>query len=157
MVLAVINGVRPEHVEKFFGAFGGDLEDSSAAGGSAKFNLCQTRVHAIVWPDGKKIEELKQGMTMKWLAHDPTPREISYLDVEKWLGEHCSFSVMDVAGPVPNVDFRPVKVEFIDKTELIIGVGTGDRFQIGNRIVSSPEFSQALKDLRALGQFEEKN
>jgi len=155
-VLSMISGVRPSHIERFFTAFGGSLGGSSQGSGPEKFNLCKTRVHAIIWPDGKKIEEFKRGMTMKWLAMDPEPREIGYIDVEKWLGEHCRFTVMTVEGSAPSTGGAPLTVEFIDTTALRIEIGPSDHFLIEGRLVYSPEFSQALRELRSLGQFQEK-
>lgn len=156
-VFAVINGVRPAHLEKFFTTFAGNLEASGTARPAGRFNLCKTRVHAIIWPDGKKIEEFREGMTMKWMAHDPQPREIGYIEMEKWLGEHCSFAT--AAGPeAPSTTGEEViKVEFIDKTVLKIGLGPDNLFRIENEVFRSPEFSHALRELRTLGQFEEKH
>ncbi len=164
-VIAIIKGIGPHHVQNFFGAFTGDpaaletMRPVAVSPRKEKFNLCKTRVHAIIWPDGRKIEEFKQGFTMKWLAFDPQPREIGYLDIEKWLGEHCRF---DVQAPSPEVSAEAafaneITVEFIDKSTIRIAQAPGDLFRIDDRIIHSPEFAQALNELRGLAQFDEKH
>ncbi|MCM2281419.1 MAG: hypothetical protein NDI61_06185 [Bdellovibrionaceae bacterium] len=159
-VLMLINGVNATHVDRFFRTFGGDPTTIGAGQLPEQVSmiLCKTRIHAIIWPDGPKIEEFKQGMTMKWLAHDPQPREIGYLDMEKWLGEHCRFSAREVPADIASsAQFQSeIVVEFIDQTSTRIGLGDHQMIRFDGRVLESPDLIQALGQLRGLAQFPEK-
>ena len=147
--------VTPERMQNFLSVMTGST--TPAANGAAvetkTLNLCKTRVHAIIFADGKKVEEFKQGLEMKWMAHDPTPREIYYLDVEKWLGKYCRIQV-EASTESPKVELPvAVTVEFIDQSKELIHQ-EGATFIVGGTYFRSEEFANALVELRHLAQFE---
>jgi hypothetical protein len=115
----------------------------------AVFNLCETRIHAMTFPDGKKIEE----QNGKWIATDPKPHEMTYLDVEKWLGANCKFRVGVVKDPPKHLS-SVVLIEFVNTEKRVITGGPGAIFSGGKQAFHSPEFERALQDLRRLAQFD---
>ena len=134
--------------------------------GETRRTLCQTRVHAVRFPDGRTIIERKKGLNLDWLAQDEptaeiTGRTLNYLAVEKWFSLHCQFSATP-AGPPSDQEFEPsnepvkyVLVEFIDGTKwelyrsghvLFSAADPKDRFE-------SPDLEQALDELKAIAAF----
>ena len=154
-VVLLARAVTPERVEKFLAAFG--VEPSSV------LNLCDNRVDSILFPDGRKIEEVKSGMDMKWVAYGPTPRELSYIEMEKWLGQYCRVATQTIE----KLEMKPEKVampvvlvlKFIDgRTKSIEGFPERNFFAAhpGVPPFASSDLVEALKELRRLAQFEEK-
>lgn len=131
-----------------------------AGDGEKRFNLCPTRVHAIVWSDGRKVEESKDGLKLRWMAYDPQPREISYLDVEKWLSAHCQVHVSP-----PSVEDKTrsefhdfLTVRYIDGQELKVlragePGGAEDLFRIGDQLYRSDDFRDAVNELSRIALF----
>jgi hypothetical protein len=146
-----MRAVTPERVEKFLLTLG--LDSSKA------LNLCDTRVDSILFPDGRKIEEVKSGMDMKWMAYDPAPRELNYLEVEKWLGQYCRVATQPVEKPEKVAMPTLLVLKFIDgRTKSIEGFPERNFFAAypGVPPFASSDLVEALKELRRLAQFEEK-
>ena len=136
--------------------------------GEVAFNLCPNRVKAIVWSD-HKVEELRNGMKVSWMAYDPAARELGYLAVEKWFSNHCqifvtpepasvaaSSAVKDQPAP-KNVAFDLVVVRYIDGTEMnvqrlndgsILATRAGEKSNF-----RSSDLTDALHELEVLAQF----
>lgn len=157
LVFAAINGVRPQHFQKFFGVFEGQGDTrGNVAGGF--FRLCHTRILSLEFPDGKKVEETKAGaVRMKWIALDPKPSEMNYLEVEKWLGRNCRVpaSAVDNAAAAKSAPGSlAVSVAFINGATTVIETLDENVFRVGDEVFKSPELTQALADLRRLAQFE---
>lgn len=135
---------------------------SPLAEGEVRRSLCLTRVHAIRFPTGQAVVEVKNGLKLDWTAEESgKTRSIGYLDIEKWLSRHCQFvakpvSKDEVPEPEPSNEPRPfVVVEFIDKTrweihrsgDILFAVSnTEDRFR-------SPDLESALEELKVLAGF----
>lgn len=124
--------------------------------GEERLNICRTRVHALIFQSGQKIEELKEGLNLKWMAYDPKPREISYLDVEKWLSRHCQI----VIGPRAIADGEVLKfeeyatIEFIDGSSLKVLKAADGTYRIEDRTFYSDDLTDALAELRQIALFE---
>lgn len=125
--------------------------------GQERFNICRTRVHAIIFNDGKKIEESRNGLDLKWMAHDQTPREISYLDVEKWLSQHCQIVIeprsIQIGESLRFSQF--VTIEFIDGTKMhVLNSGDGT-LRIEDKVFRSSDFQDALAELENIAGWAE--
>lgn len=167
-VLYVMTGVSKEKIEQTFLALGVAPGPATAPGlqpgnrameqGEKRFNLCPTRIHAIVWNDGRKVEELRQGLKLRWMAHDPQPREISYLAVEKWLSRHCTIAVRLKEGGEPAAEKTPfLVIQFINQTEMKILKLAGGGFAVDDGpSFQSPDFEEALVELEEIAVFETK-
>lgn len=182
IVFFAMRGLTTDKVQSAFQALGiepGASGQPSFQAGGAKLGdgetrrtLCQTRVHAIRFPDGSAVVERKNGMKLDWVAETSgndgsaggtapvsEPRVLGYLEIEKWFSQHCQF----VAAPASNDEKlepsnEPVKyvlVEFIDKTTwelyragdvLFSGADPKDRF-------ISNDLEKALQELRAIAGF----
>ena len=186
IVLIAIRSTTKDKVEAAFQTLG--LEPGAAPNGSeakalvvgeTRRTLCQTRVHAVRFPDGRSVVERKQGMKLDWVAEEsaqnsgndygPGPggetpgRSISYLQIEKWFSLHCQF----VAAPAPPLDEKteklepsnePVKfvrIDFIDNSHWELYRSGDVLFSVSHpqdRFVS-PELESALQELRSIAAF----
>jgi hypothetical protein len=187
-VFAAIRGLTTQKVEEAFQALGvepsaGGHPSLQAAGGAlapgeTRRTLCQTRVHAIRFPDGKSIVERKDGMKLDWVAEEAPvaentgkieadttsappsqARSLNYLEIEKWFSQHCQY----VAGPAPagenlepsNEPVKFVLFEFVDKSQWEV-FRSGDVFSSAadpkDRFVS-PDLAKAVSELRAIAGF----
>lgn len=154
-IFYVINHLTPEKVATGLEQAG--LEQPRSSGAAAapaasaeSLDLCRTRVHAIVWPDGRKIQELKDGLKLKWQASNLTPVDIGYMDMEKWLSLHCAVQVTPVQAAVSE-SFAPlVKFEYIDQTHEDLLRSPSGTYKFGPKTFTSPELETALADLVTL-------
>ena len=156
VVIWAIRGLQAGHVESVFDALGAGRK----ASGEETYTLCRTRIHALKWADGTKVEEHLEGLKMKWFAYGPEPRLLSYLEIEKWLSKHCQFTVAPLSTEFSaGIRFEPFMViDFVDKStkEILKGSDSvGEIFKVGDRSFRSPEFSEALKELRQAAQLSE--
>ncbi|MES2963804.1 MAG: hypothetical protein V4760_07920 [Bdellovibrionota bacterium] len=165
-VIFAMRSMSESSAAKFFGALGIDPSNSYANGvpatrvpgvGESKLSICKTRVRAVVWPDGRRVEESRQEIRAKWMAVDPTPREIGSLDVEKWFSRHCEIVIREseAATGVKDGFSNFVTFEFIDGTKTDFrrteaGVIRGD----GDRQFYSDDFDAAVTELLALAQLQ---
>ena len=134
--------------------------------GEITFNICPNRVKAVVWSD-RKVEELRNGMKVSWMAYDPAARELGYLAVEKWFSNHCQIFVTPEPDAVGNdsaqvsdpaqklMDY--VVIRYIDGSEMQVqrdgtGLFIAKRTGETTRFRSS-DFVDALKELGVLAQF----
>lgn len=191
VLIGVFVAIRSLTTDKVEGAFqalgiepGADGKASLQAAGGAlapgetRRTLCQTRVHAIRFPDGRSIVEHKDGMKGDWKAEetsiaentgkiepDATPavpvkaRSLNYLEVEKWFSQHCQY----VAAPAPgdenlepsNEPVKFVLFEFVDQSQWEV-YRSGDVFSSAkdpkDRFVS-PDLVKAMSELRAIAGF----
>ena len=117
------------------------------AGSSDNINLCPTRIRAIVWPDGRKLQETSEGLKRKWQAFNLTPVDIGYMDVEKWLSLHCSVPV-DSDRLNPDDQLAPLlTIEYIDGSKEILSSTNTGHYRLGQRSFASSELTSALADL----------
>lgn len=170
-VVVVMRSLNSSKMERAFDALGLQAGGAGSPGlqaagrpleaGEERLNLCPTRIVAFVWnPDDeslrRSIEEEKQGMKMHWMAHDPTVREIAYLDVEKWLTGHCQI-VVSPASPEAVKDLKPrrkLEIRYVNGTHRAIDEMDDHFFRIDGKLYSSPDFTAALGELRAAAQLE---
>lgn len=188
LVVWGIRSMTAERVQAAFTALGiepGASGPSLQAGGiplaegEIRRTLCQTRVHAIRFPDGRSVVELKKGLDLNWVAEEQNtaqtagnadskttaangsqPRVLNYLAIEKWFSQHCQFNAATSEASAEDLEpsNEPVKyvlIEYID----------GERWEIyrsGDVLLSgsdpkdrfrSPDFDQALNELRSIAGF----
>jgi hypothetical protein len=186
IVLIAMRSTTKDKVEAAFQTLGlepGTPTEGSAtkalAPGEVSRTLCQTRVHAVRFPDGRSVVERKEGMKLDWVAEEsaqntgndygPGPgsesasRSISYLEIEKWFSKHCQFA----AAPAPSVDeevekLEPsnepakfVRIDFIDNSRWELYQSGDVLFSVSDpkdRFVS-PELENALQELRSIAAF----
>jgi hypothetical protein len=172
VVIGGIRGLNPQNIEKAFDAIGVEAGNSQSPGfqaagsrplqpGEERFNLCRTRIIGAQWPNGNRVEEAKDGLKLKWMADDPEPREISSIEVEKWLSRHCQVIVKAIdpaklasdgevekasAKGDPNIGHYLVR--YVDGTDLKISTANGVIFKIGDKAVESTDLHDALAELR---------
>lgn len=176
-VVFVIRNVTSESVANFFVAFGIEPGTAQSPGlqpatralkaGEVRFNICPTRIHAVVWPDGRKVEEKKEGLKLRWMAFDPSEREMAYLETEKWLSRHCQIIIEPKQVP-ENESLKDqgtfIRLEFIDgriwefgKAALPGPSGAPVLTLIGQGAFASPDFEDALRELEAIAGFKTSN
>lgn len=117
-----------------------------AEGEEVKINLCPNRVHAIVWPDGRKIQETTTGLKRKWQAYNLDPVDMGYMDMEKWLSLHCEIQ----ASPLKTADvaFGPLlTIEYIDGSREAMQRSPEGLYRFTATTFDSPDLTQALEDL----------
>ena len=160
-VLYLIRHLNEESVAKGFQAIGIEPAPPMKPGES-RFNLCRTRVKALVWPDGRKIEQSEREMKATWMAFDSgaalgavsSAREMNPLEVEKWLSLHCQVTVSrhERAPLEPFVDF--LTLQFIDGTSMRIRRSQNWMFVIdGVESFSSPDLRAVVDEAAQLAQF----
>lgn len=171
MIIYLISNLSPEKVNESLAAIGAAPGTSDAPGlqpwtrnvgpGEERFNLCRTRVHSVIWPDGKKIEEKKQGLKLTWEAHSPNVRELPYLGIEKWFSRHCQIVVAKLASKdalTGGVGQPPafkafLTLVFIDGTTTEIQRTADGTFAFGAEIFKSADLDEAIVELSQIAQF----
>ncbi len=138
----MINNMTPEKVSQ-----GMEQVGLAPAGAPESVNLCRTRVHAIIWPDGRKIQEARDQMKAHWQAYNLNPEDIGSMDVEKWLSLHCE---------VPGVSREPsaahptkafVTFEYIDGGRENLDRSDDGVYRFAGRTFASPVLDKAFEDL----------
>lgn len=167
MLVGVLYGIRSMNshsVQRAFEALGLQTGNGESPGfhpanralapGEKSFNLCPTRIHAVVWSERRKVEEFRDGMKLKWIAVDPAPRELGYMEIEKWLSAHCQIAVKPVNDSAANyADF--ISVRYIDGTELKIGKSADGSYRTEGatpEAFQSPDLAAALEELEKIAQ-----
>lgn len=162
-VSCVIRKVNPDSTTRFLAALGiepGTVESpglQSGGGtrwepGMTRMSLCPTRIHAISWLDGKEVRETREGLKSKWMVFDPRPREIGYLEMEKWLSRHCQIVVESTTKP-PATQFESFMIiRYVDGSELHIKHGGTVLFLFGNQAYLSEDFRSALDEITAIAR-----
>lgn len=165
-VVFVIRSLNKDKVQDAFEALG--IPDAPATASAAgpkvvERTLCRTRVHAIRFPNGDTVIEKKKGLDLQWTAESAenagTPRQLNYLEVEKWFSRHCKFKAA-VAPPLENLEpsNEPVKyvlIEFIDKSTWEI-YREGDAFLSASNPkdrFTSTDFAEGFVELRSIAGF----
>jgi hypothetical protein len=127
-------------------------------GANETINLCKTRVHAIVWPDGRKIQEDRSGLKARWQAFNPGPWEIGSMDVEKWLSLHCEVAATArdaVASASASADYKPfVTIEYIDGTHEALDRSADGSYRFAGQTFVSKDLDSAITDLISLANLE---
>jgi hypothetical protein len=164
-----MKNLNPEKVQTAFQALGIEpgapgqpgLQPGGAplAQGEIRRSLCLTRIHAIRFPDGKALVEVKKGMKLDWTAEESgKSRSVGYLDIEKWLSRHCQFVAKPVSAAeepdlVPQNEPKPyVIIEFIDKSRWEIHRSGEVLFTVSDPTdrFLSPDLDSALEELKVL-------
>ena len=102
------------------------------------------------WSNGKEIRETREGLKSKWMAFDPQPHEIGYLEMEKWLSRHCQIIVEPTTQP-PAAQFKSfMTIRYIDGSELHIKRGSATLFLFGDQAYLSEDFRSALDEIAAI-------
>jgi hypothetical protein len=165
-VVFTMKKITPENMQTFFATMGADT--SSVGGGSTvkaahvapapavseAYNLCKTRISSFRWFNDFRIEESKDSFKGKWMAYDPAPSELNYLEMEKWLSQHCEVPVQKSAEQVPASDFHPfVTIRYIDGSSFLIETAGPGRFRMDGQIYRSDELMSAFRELMRVGGF----
>jgi hypothetical protein len=168
MIIYLISNLSADKVNQGLAAIGAAPGTADAPGlqpytrevraGEERFNLCRTRVHAVIWPDGKKVEEKKQGLKLTWEAHDPEARELPYLGVEKWFSRHCQIVVAMEAGSGAGSsvgDFKNyLTLVYVDGSRDSIDRNSAGFFRIGSKDFRSDDLEAAVAELQGIAQFQ---
>jgi hypothetical protein len=158
--------MNKDNVERAMAALGVEPGTSESPGlqpssralqpGEERFNICRNRIHAIDFEGGNKVEEFKEGLKLRWLAfQDGQPRELGYLEVEKWLSSHCQIVVKPATEKeIETISARQaLTIRYIDRSELPIERIGGLYFRIEGKLFQSKDFADAIEELRQLAQF----
>jgi hypothetical protein len=125
----------------------------SGSNSGEQVNLCRTRIHAIIWPDGRKIQEFESGMKLRWQAYNLDPTDIGYMDMEKWLSLHCEVaaSARDASASV----FKTfVTIVYIDGTKEELGLAGDGTYRFAGQTFASPDLVKAISDLISLANLQ---
>jgi hypothetical protein len=159
-VIYVMTHLSPDKVETSLKDVGLTPPAQQAAPGASaeangKVNLCQTRVHAIVWPDGRKIQEASGGLKAKWQAYNLNPVDIGSMDVEKWLSLHCEVAVRDADASASAAVFGPyVTFSYIDGTQENLERAPDGAYRFKTKTFTSDDLTKAMSDLVSLANLE---
>ena len=123
---------------------------------SLSFRLCKSRIASLEWSNHAKIYEDKSSPKAKWMAQDfgsGEPRELDYLDVEKWLGINCMVRVIPLQAFVASQpsglpDFLVVR--FIDGSISHVKKSKISDFQFDDQFFQSGELARSLSELYRL-------
>lgn len=165
MIIYLIGNLSADKVSNSLAAVGIAPGTSEAPGlqpwtrevkpGEERFNLCRTRVQTVIWPDGKKVEEKKQGLKLTWEAHDPEIRELPYLGVEKWFSRHCQI-VVAKEPPVLGGSLKfshYLTLVYVDGTRDDIQKSVNGVFQLKETNFRSDDLEAAVVELSQIAQF----
>lgn len=143
-VIFSIRWFQSGSADPYFAAmgFGG-----GASGGDDRFNLCPTRIHAIDWANGARVEERQEGLRGFWRLTKPEDRELSYLDIEKWLSRHCEVT-LESGEAAPDGGYTALwTIEYVDGQRGTLEQAGADRFRWNGRQMRSLELSQGVTEL----------
>jgi hypothetical protein len=154
-VLWTMKVIDAKAISKVFATLG--LESGTTGSGAGTLKLCRSRVQSLIWPDGRKIEERVDGLKMDWMAHDPSPRLLNYLDMEKWLSQHCEITTQGLQSRDRALSaYLPfLTIKFVDGSTLQIQQSPGEPelFLIDHQLVRSGDLLKASNELAVLAQF----
>lgn len=169
-VVTIIRELNTSKVENALQAIGIEPGTSQSPGfqpagrpldaGEERFNICRTRIHSITWPSGRRVEEFKEGrLKLRWVAVDPRPREIGYMEVEKWLSAHCQIITRPLAEDAQGVGApSEITIRFVDDSSVTLRRYEGTVFDLKDlgekRLVESPDLVGALLELQEIAQFD---
>ncbi len=164
MIVYIISNLTPDKINSGLAAIGAAPGTADAPGlqpwtrnvskGEERFNLCRTRVQAMEWADGKKIEEKKQGLKLTWEAHSPEARELPYLGVEKWFSRHCQIVVTKVTPVAGSPEFKGfLTLVFVDGQKTQILRAADGVYDFDGQTFKSPDLDDALTELSQIAQF----
>jgi hypothetical protein len=116
--------------------------------GEERIAICPTRIHSITWADGRRIEETENGLKLKWMGYVPDARELTYLEVERWLSQHCQV----VGQPLPlKAQDQPapyLTIQYVDGSKIEIYRMGDDLFRFGAKgLYRSKDFVEAIREL----------
>lgn len=169
LVFVGMKAMTPQAIQGAFSALG--VEPGAAgqpgfqsggkplAQGEERRTLCRTRLRAIRFADDRAVAEVSKGMKLDWTAEDgagekKSVRSIGYLEMEKWLSQHCQFLAAP-AGEMAVGEVPAVVFEFIDGSSWGLSQA-GPLFlpDSGPKTpFSSPDLQAALAELRQLAGF----
>jgi hypothetical protein len=133
--------------------------------GEERLNLCPTRIVSFIWSEKygvprHSIEERQRpgSIKMQWLAFAPAPRELSYLEIEKWLTLHCQVTARQITEKdIAHFSSRvPLAIHYVDGGAISIDEIDRQFFRIGEKFFESSDLAVALKELRIVAQMESK-
>lgn len=166
-VLIAIRSINAGSVGKFFAALGIEPGTQSSPGlqpggsslapGEERFNICRTRIVGVRFVDGRQIVEEKNGFKMRWMAVEREPREIGYLDVEKWLSRHCQITIRPAGEMAADAEkSRWLEIRYVDGSLAVIHRVRGGVFDFSalgeRRAAASPELESAVAELLSVAQ-----
>lgn len=121
--------------------------EGSAPGDADHLNLCPTRIHSIEWGSGVRVEERQDGLRGSWRLTKPEDRELSYLDIEKWLSRHCEITLEPLEA-APDVGYTALwTIEYVDGQRGRLEGAGADRFRWNGRLIRSRELSEGITEL----------
>jgi hypothetical protein len=158
-VIYVISNLNQNAVDHFFQSMGMEANSQPKGLGATaeSLSLCRTRVTAIVWPDGRKIEEQKSAVKVTWMSVDPKPREIGSLEVERWFSRHCRVSIVksspETAAQPTGDNFPTFVFEYVDGSSSKLEKLTDDLYRFDGTEFRSKDLSKAIEELEQAAQF----
>lgn len=114
-----------------------------------KINWCDTRVQALVQPEGFQLEQVG----MKWFAKREEEKEVDFIRVEKWFGKYCSIKglFIEEASELPLETFKPAFfIKFIKGEVQALGRNDEGVYLWKGQAFTSEELDGALKELAQL-------
>ena len=119
------------------------------------FSLCPNRIQGFVWPDGRRLEEAKDGAKVRWLVFEPKAREVASLEVEKWLGQHCQVKIRPILrATLQKFNFdRAFLVRYLDHSEAKLERSGSNVFRVGEQLFRSEDLSSAIDELEQIAKF----
>lgn len=173
-VILLIRNLNSGSMDKAFNTLGLQAGGAGSPGlqaagrpllpGEERYNLCPTRITGFIWnaenPGTRRsIEEKQIGAKMHWMVYEPAEREISYLEIEKWLTSHCQIVVRPAPAPTPAGAANttagphfPLEIHYVDGSHKSFEQIGAHLFRIEGQAFDSDDFALALAELRNTAQ-----
>jgi hypothetical protein len=169
LVILAIRGMNSGKTELVFQALGLSPGTSDSPGvepggrrlrpGDERFNVCKTRIHSLEWSSGPRIEETQEGFKMRWMAFDPQPHEVGYLEMERWLSHHCQIVVhpVDPSSLASLPAISSLHIHYVDDSEAKYDRFEGNVFRVEQRTFHSDDLAEAISELGQIAQITPSN
>ena len=143
VVVWAIRAMDPQFMRRAMSAMG--LAESTVA---ARIRLCPTRIKRIEWVhEGRRIEETQEkGLKLRWQAGGAGKmEELSYLEVEKWLGQYCTVRGEKLDWDVPRMSApgQVLRIEFVNGSAWKLVRMADDSFVLFDKPESAAAFHSA--------------
>lgn len=168
IVFAVMRSVTPQVVARSLNALGIATDPNASANvsvhveseGHGSRSLCRTRISAIEFGQNQVIEEVKTGIKPDWIAKESGKSwQISYMEVEKWLAEHCQFDMQNPRDEMPKAAPQEIKIKYVDGSSWTL-LQAGLSFVPQSTPIepfSSLDLAEALQELKKIAGFKVDN
>ena len=119
---------------------------------SRNYRICRTRIESMEWVSGSRIYEDKSGRKPRWMSVSAgaEPRELDYLEVEKWFGINCVIKVGMMNPQLSHkLSLEPdlLTIRFVDQRVVHVKKSISDEFLFDQDFFKSIELTNSFAEL----------